>query len=62
MNGQIIGPFELPENLNGEIYYDVLENELPNLLEDVPLATRRVMWLENDGCPAHYARGRGVSI
>lgn len=57
LNGQIIGPFELPENLNGEIYHDFLEDELPNLLEDAPLATRRAMWLQNDGCPAHYARG-----
>lgn len=57
LNGQIIGPFELPENLNGEIYQDFLEDELPNLLDDVPLATRRAMWFQNDGCPAHYARG-----
>lgn len=57
LNGQIIDPFELPENLNREIYHDFLEDELPNLLEDAPLATRRAMWLQNDGCPAHYARG-----
>lgn len=56
LDGKIIGPFELPETLNGPSYLHFLENELPNLLDDVPLATRRSMWLQNDGCPAHYAR------
>jgi len=29
---------------------------LPVLLEDVPLATRQVMWFQLDGAPAHFAR------
>lgn len=28
----------------------------PQLLEDVPLNMRMNMWLQQDGCPAHYAR------
>lgn len=55
LNGKIIGPFELPGNLNGAHYLHFLQNELPRLLEEVPLAIRRRMWLQNDGCPAHYA-------
>lgn len=56
LNGQIIGPFELPENLNGDNYLHFLQNDLPSLLEDVPLNIYRDMWFQQDGCPAHYAR------
>lgn len=56
LNGRIIGPYELPENLDSEIYLDFLQNQLPNLLEDVPLNIYRDMWYQHDGCPAHYAR------
>lgn len=56
LNGRIIGPYELPEILNSEIYLDFLQNQLPNLLEDVPLNIYRDMWYQQDGCPAHYAR------
>lgn len=56
LNGRVIGPFELPEVLNGEIYLDFLVNHLPNLLEDVPLNILRDMWFQQDGCPAHYSR------
>lgn len=37
-NDQIIGPIELPRTLNGETYLDFLQNQLPVLLEDVPIA------------------------
>lgn len=56
LNGQVIGPFELPENLNGNNYLEFLQNDLPTLLEDVPLNIYRDMWFQQDGCPAHYAR------
>lgn len=56
LNGKIIGPFELPDALNGEVYLDFLQNHLPNLLEDVPLSIYREMWFQQDGCPAHFAR------
>lgn len=55
INGQVIGPFELPRNLNAEYYLHFLRNELPDLLQSVPEAIRNGMWLQNDGCPAHYA-------
>lgn len=56
LNGRIIGPFELPENLTSEAYLDFLQNHLPDLLEDVPLNIYASMWFQQDGCPAHYAR------
>nr|CAH7726449.1 unnamed protein product [Callosobruchus chinensis] len=61
LNGQIIGPFELPDALNGEVYLDFLQNHLSSLLEDVPLNIRREMWFQQDGCPAHYAHSRNNS-
>lgn len=50
LNGNIIGPFEMPENLTGESYLNFLQNNLPNLLVDTPPD----MWFQHDGCPAHF--------
>lgn len=55
LNGELIGPFELPSRLNGERYRHFLEHELPLLLEDVNIELRRTMVLQNDGAPCHYA-------
>lgn len=55
LNGKIIGPIELPENLNGQAYLDFLQNQLPDLLEEVPLNIYGSMWYQQDDCPAHYA-------
>lgn len=55
INGKIIGPFELAGNLTGESYLNFLQNDLPNLLAEVPEELRDTYWLQNDGCPAHYA-------
>lgn len=55
LDGQIIGPYELPGTLNSEMYLNFLQNELPILLENIQIPIRRIMWLQNDGCSAHYA-------
>jgi len=34
-------------------YLNFLLNELPNLLEQVPLSVRKEMWLQQDGAPPH---------
>lgn len=57
IDNYLIGPYFLPEHLNGEFYEDFLRNELPLLLEDLPLTLRRDMRYQHDGCPAHYRRG-----
>lgn len=49
----LIGPYILPPRLNAEGYLHFLRNVLNELLEDVPLANRREMWLLQDGAPAH---------
>lgn len=55
LKGRVIGPFELPANLNGQNYLNFLQNDLPILLEEVPLNIYREMWFQQDGCPAHFA-------
>lgn len=49
---QLIGPFFLPPHLNG---HNFLVNQLPVLLEDVPIDLRRHMWFMHDGAPAHFS-------
>lgn len=55
LNGELIGPFELPSRLNADIYKSFLENDLPLLTEDVNLEILRTMVFQNDGAPCHYA-------
>lgn len=50
------GPYFLPPRLNGRIYAEFIENELPQLLEDIPLRTRETLIFQHDGAPAHYSR------
>lgn len=52
----IIGPFFFEGNLNGIRYANFLENDLPPLLEDIPLSLRQNMFFQQDGCPAHTSR------
>lgn len=52
----LIGPIFLPRILNGARFLELLQNELPELLDDVPLNIRLNMWLQLDGAPAHFAR------
>lgn len=52
---KLIGPYFIDGNLNGNKYRNLLENELPDLLEDLSLELRQNMWFQHDGCPAHYS-------
>jgi hypothetical protein len=56
MGKHLIGPVYLPNRLNGENYLEFLRNDLPALLEDVPLLDRRNHWFLHDGAPAHFLR------
>jgi len=51
-----IGPYFLPPRLNGETYADFLINQLPILLENVPLRARETLIFQHDGAPAHFSR------
>lgn len=49
----LVGPYILPQILNGEIYKEFLEETLPELLEEIPLNVRQSMYYQHDGAPAH---------
>lgn len=53
---KLIGPYFLPDRVNGEIFLQFLINEYVNMWEEVPLRSRLVAWFQLDGCPAHYHR------
>jgi hypothetical protein len=52
----LTGPYELPVRLSWAFYLHFLTDELPQLLEDVPLATEQSMRFIHDGAPAHFTR------
>lgn len=56
IDNHLLGPVILPHRLTGPRYLQFLENELPPLLEDVPLATRMRIFFQHDGAPAHFSR------
>ncbi|OXU17725.1 hypothetical protein TSAR_000769 [Trichomalopsis sarcophagae] len=56
INGYLIGPYFFAENVNGVNFLKLLRDILPELLENVDLATRLRMWIQLDGAPPHYAR------
>ncbi|XP_066251951.1 histone-lysine N-methyltransferase SETMAR-like [Euwallacea similis] len=51
----IIGPHFFNGHLNGVKYLRFLQNDLPQLLQNIPLVLRENMWLQHDGAPAHFA-------
>ena len=54
-NDQLIGPFIIEDRLMAQVYLQFLQEELPNLLEDVPLETRGRMYYQHDGALAHFS-------
>lgn len=57
IGNHLLGPVELPTRINSRNFLEFLQNELDSLFEDIPLSSRRTMWLQLDGAPAHYGRG-----
>jgi hypothetical protein len=51
-----ICPVILEDPMTGQHYIESLQNELPEQLETVPLATRIAMYSQHDGAPLHYTR------
>jgi len=52
----LIGPLVLEKNVRGDTYEVFLRDELPGLLEDIPLMVRGEMYFQHDGAPPHYSR------
>ena len=51
----MVGPYVLPQRLNGQTYHDFIENVLPELLEDVPLHVHPNTYFMHDGAPPHFS-------
>ena len=51
LDDQLIGPFILEGRLTREAYLRFLQEELPRLLEDVPLNKQGRMYFQHDGAP-----------
>ena len=52
---KIIGPYFFDQALTGDLFLEFLTNKLPGLLENIPLETRRTMFLQLDGCPVYFS-------
>lgn len=52
----LVGPYFFEGTLNAQRYLELLQNELPDLLDAIPLAIRNIMWFQQDGAPAHTSR------
>jgi hypothetical protein len=48
VGGHLLGPVILPSNMHGAAYLEVLQNMLPLLMVNVPLAMHRNMWFLHD--------------
>jgi len=56
LGNKLIGPFVFDNNLTGYTYEFFLRNELPGLLQDIPLMIKSQMYFQHDGAPPHYTR------
>lgn len=62
VGGKIIVPYFFDRPLNGETFLEFLNVFFAPLLGDVSLETRRNMWFQLDGCPAHYNRNESQHL
>ena len=53
---QLIGPYIFSQRLTRGIYANVLQDQLPVLLDSIPLQTRRQMSYQHDGAPHHFSQ------
>lgn len=55
IDNNILGPYQLPPNLNGESYLHFLQTILIECLDDLPLNLRQDMLFMQDGAPPHFS-------
>lgn len=56
VGNHVIGPYFFDGHLNGDMYLAFLQNDLEDLMEDVPLNIRAALIFQQDGAPPHWAR------
>jgi hypothetical protein len=52
----LIGLIILDDHITGQNYLDVLQNGLPEQLDDVSLATRMATYFQHEGTHSYYTR------
>lgn len=55
MGNHLFGPFILDGHLNGERYLQFLQENLNEMLDDVPLNIRHEMYYQHDGAPPYFS-------
>ena len=55
IGGHLIGPYIFPQHVTGDIYANFLQDELPTLLENVPVQTQQTYY-QHDGAPPHFSQ------
>lgn len=53
LNGRLIGPYFFRHNLNSERYLNFLMNEITEVIDDMSLEERGVLWFQQDGASIH---------
>ena len=51
----LVGPYVIPQRINGQTYNNFVENVLSELLEGVPLHVRPKTYFMHDGAPPHFS-------
>ena len=51
----IVGPYILPDRLDGLAYKYFSEHVLPDLMDDIPYEIRQNMYFQHDGAGSHFA-------
>lgn len=54
VGNNIIGPFFIDGNLNGQRYLELLQNQIIPELQQLPVDIQQI-WYQQDGCPSHNA-------
>ena len=56
IDNKVVGPIFFNGSLNGQRYLYFLQNEIENILDELPLETYRTLIWQQDGAPPHNIR------
>lgn len=54
---RLLGPVFYEGTLNGQRYLQLLQDIIPDFVDDIPLSALRSLWFQHDGAPAHQTAG-----
>ncbi|GBP36464.1 hypothetical protein EVAR_88044_1 [Eumeta japonica] len=53
LGDRIYGPIFLPEKLNSHDYLKLINEQLAEIISDLPISTLKRLWFQHDGTPSH---------